>query len=285
MSITLKYLREQVREAIGMPAKQSKVRRLNFCEWVEAANPWIEPELWAACEFDEKLDSLIDRLKGATCYGGLDLSGKNDLTALTLVFPQDDGRFIALTWFWTPNDTILIREDRDRVPYATWRDQGFLEATPGRSIDYAFVAKKIGDAAALFALQELAYDRYRIDDLIRELGEAGIECHKDGEKGFGLRLVPHGQGFVDMAPAVDALETAVLNGQLAVHKNPVMTMCAANAVLTQDAAGNRKFDKRPGKSSGRIDGVVSLAMAMRRAAAAIVGVGPSVYETRGILMV
>ena len=66
-----------------------------------------------------------------------------------------------------------------------------------------------------------------------------------------------------MAPAVDLLETDVLNGTLKVEKNPVMTMCSANAVLTTDPAGSRKFDKRPGRSTGRIDGLVALAMAKR----------------------
>lgn len=42
--------------------------------------------------------------------------------------------------------------------------------------------------------------------------------------------------------------------------NPVLTMCAANAVATRDAAGNRKMDKS--KATGRIDGIVALAMAV-----------------------
>lgn len=281
VSITLKYLREQVREAKGMPAKQSKVRRLNFCEWVEAANPWIEQEAWESIEGEFDLESLA----GTDCYGGLDLSGKNDLTAFTITFPGDKLR--SFTWFWTPNDTILAREDRDRVPYALWRDQGFLEATPGKSIDYAFVAKKIGDIAAKFNIRELAFDRYRMPDLMNELSDANIEhfeATKDDEEDArtsGIRCVPFGQGFASMGPAVDTLETAVLNDVLLVQKNPVMTMCSANAVLVQDPAGNRKFDKRKGKSTGRIDGMISLAMSVHRAQNKP-EVKPSVYETRGI---
>ena len=45
--------------------------------------------------------------------------------------------------------------------------------------------------------------------------------------------------------------------------HPVLTMCALNAVVDQDPAGNRKMAKD--KSSGRIDGAVALAMALRRA--------------------
>jgi phage terminase large subunit-like protein len=36
-------------------------------------------------------------------------------------------------------------------------------------------------------------------------------------------------------------------------------MCAANAVAVSDPAGNRKLDKH--KATGRIDGLVALAMA------------------------
>jgi phage terminase large subunit-like protein len=41
--------------------------------------------------------------------------------------------------------------------------------------------------------------------------------------------------------------------------HPVLAMCAANAVAVHDPAGNRKLDK--GKATGRIDGLVALAMA------------------------
>ena len=40
-------------------------------------------------------------------------------------------------------------------------------------------------------------------------------------------------------------------------------MCAANAVTTKDPAGSRKLDKS--KATGRIDGMVALAMAIGRA--------------------
>jgi phage terminase large subunit-like protein len=45
-----------------------------------------------------------------------------------------------------------------------------------------------------------------------------------------------------------------------------MTWCAANSVVTRDAAGNRKLDKS--KATGRIDGMVAMAMALSGAASA-----------------
>ncbi|MGD9879014.1 MAG: terminase large subunit [Hyphomicrobiaceae bacterium] len=267
VSITEKYLREQVREAEGMPAKQSLVRRLNFCEWTESAAPAIERRAWLACI--DKFD--LEALAGLSCWGGLDLSGKNDLTALSLAFEKVKGKTRAATWFWSPEDGIRDREDRDGVPYLSWCQQGYMERTPGRSIDYRFAAQQLKRLSGLFDIQALAFDRWRIDDFLRACDDVGLEVWVEGKDkhGSGLRLVPHGQGFADMSPAVDALETAILNGELRVLDNPVMTMCAANAVYAFDPAGNRKFDKRPDRSYGRIDGMVSLAMAMRLAAKAM----------------
>jgi len=62
-----------------------------------------------------------------------------------------------------------------------------------------------------------------------------------------------------MSGAIDALESELLNQRLAHGNNPVLTMCAANAIVTKDAAGNRKLDKA--KVTGRIDGLVALTMA------------------------
>jgi len=62
-----------------------------------------------------------------------------------------------------------------------------------------------------------------------------------------------------MSPALDATETAFLNEQVRHGGHPVLTMCAANAVVVRDAAANRKLDKS--KSTGRIDGMQALAMA------------------------
>jgi len=63
-----------------------------------------------------------------------------------------------------------------------------------------------------------------------------------------------------MSPAVDKLEEYLLNENMAHGSHPVLTMCAANAVAVNDPAHNRKLDKM--KSTGRIDGVVALTMAL-----------------------
>jgi phage terminase large subunit-like protein len=145
------------------------------------------------------------------------------------------------------------------VDYRTWRGAGHLLSLPGRTIDPAVVAMKIAELSKSYRVLALAYDRWRIDALIKELDRLDVQTFK-GDEGDGLKLVDWGQGFASMAPAVDAFERSVLERKLVHPGNPVLTWNVANAVVTQDAAGNRKLDKS--KARFRIDGAVALAMAL-----------------------
>jgi phage terminase large subunit-like protein len=254
VTIQLDYLRKQVREALGMPAKASLVRRLNFCQWVDAANPAIDGDMWRSCEtdFDE------DELAGLECVGALDLSGTRDLTALARVYrPDHRGVIHAIVEFWTPADTLAERSARDRVPYDLWVRQGHVIATPGQSVDYAFVAQRLGDLQVERGLRRLAYDPYRIKYLEREIDAINV----------AIELLPHGQGYARSADSglwmphsVELLEEYIGKRRLLVRKNPALTFAAASAVHIADPKANRIYDKR--RSTGRIDGIVALAMAV-----------------------
>lgn len=265
-----RYLREQVAQARGMPSKESIVRRLNFCQWVESASPWISGEVWFGCE-DKEFDR--SELIGRRCWGGLDLGSTQDLTALVLQFEptDDDPVWRQLEWFWLPGDGLHDKADKDRVPYIAWRDAGHLEALPGRAVNKLAVIKRCAEIASLYDLQAINYDRWRIEDLL-------MLCDQEG---ISLPLVPFGQGFKDMAPAVDEYERRLLDRQVMHAGNPVMTWCAANAVVVSDPAGNRKVAKE--KATGRVDGIVAAIMASGASMSAVETT--SVYNERGIIVI
>ncbi|MFW6331495.1 MAG: terminase large subunit, partial [Gemmatimonadota bacterium] len=265
----VKYLEEQVREAKGMPAKESIVRRLNFCQWVDAASPWISGDLWRVCEV-EGLTLPADR----PVYAALDLSGTLDLTAMAVVSPDGEDGFDAEVMFWSPGETLREREAEDRVPYWVWKERGHLVAPPGPSVDYAVPAQTVAELYAAGNLVCLAFDPYMMKYFARELDRIGVPyrywegADKPASGRDGVLLVRHGQGYgggnaaasLWMPHSVNVLEEAVLHGRLRVRKNPVLTWNSASAVLETDAQGNRKWEKR--KSTGRIDGIVALSMAV-----------------------
>ncbi|WP_232788455.1 terminase large subunit [Macromonas nakdongensis] len=245
----MKYLREQVTEARGMPGKEALVRRLNFCQWTDAANPWISADVWLGVqrEFDWR------ELRGRRAWAGLDLSSTTDLTGLVLyVEPEAEGEPWRLVPFgWLPEEDLDRKEDKDRVPYTAWRAAGYLETTPGRAISKLAVLKRLVELGEFFDLQSVAYDRWRIEDLKALAADNDIALPE---------MVPYGQGYRDMSPAIEAFETALLNGDVVHPGNPVFTWCAANAVTVSDDAENRKLSKE--KATGRIDLMVAAVMAV-----------------------
>ena len=121
VSVTYSYIREEVAEAKGMPSKESSVRRLNFCQWTDADNPWITSDVWLPCCKNIQLTDY----ENEACYGGLDLSSKGDLTALSLVFPRENEKMHGFSWFWTPGDTLESKAKENKAPFQVWRDKGF----------------------------------------------------------------------------------------------------------------------------------------------------------------
>lgn len=236
-----------------LPAEEPKVRNLYLNQRVSPAATLIARRDWIGCKGDAAWED------GEKVYLGLDLSAKIDLCALVGVSVERGSR--ARAWFWKPGGWLEEHERRDRVPYGLWAREGFLDAVEGRSIHPRAVALRIAELHERFEIVGLAYDRWGMANLLREFDAIGLEARRDDEDGTdGLRLVPWGQGFKDMAPAVDALETAILHGELVHDGNPILTWNIGNAVAVMDPAGGRKLDKA--KARFRIDGAVALAMAL-----------------------
>ena len=249
-------VRRQAEDAKRMPSREAAYRNLILNQRVEARNPFVTRSVWEGC------GALPDDLAGKRVYGGLDLSSVSDLTALVLV--SDDGDVHPT--FWLPGDGLAEKSRTDRVPYDIWARDGWLETTPGRSIEYEFVAHYLRYVFDTCDVQALAFDRYNMRFLKPWLERVGFtEAELE-------RFIEFGQGFVSMSPALRELESMLLNKKLRHGNHPVLSMCAANATVVQDPSENRKFVKA--KASGRIDGMVALAMA--------VGVMPNQPDTQDL---
>lgn len=277
------YLREQVEDARGMPSKEATTRRLNFCEWTQATSPWISWDIWS--EAGERVP--MSMLRKRPCVGGLDLSSTTDLTAFVLLFypTYEDRHWRLLPYFWIPDFQLEERERRDKVPYSVWIKSRDLETTPGRAISKLHVLRRMQTICDYFDVRSIAFDRWRIEDLMQLMDEHGITLPP---------LVKFGQGFQSMGPAVDEFERRLLGITAAPDAeaseqtttetvetlrhdcNPVMTWCAGNAVITADGANNRKADKA--KATGRIDGVVAAIMATGISGSGAITSGTSIYD-------
>jgi phage terminase large subunit-like protein len=256
-------LRKLADKASRMPSFESAFRNLHLNQRVSALDQLFSLSTWEANGGEPDLDAFAE----GPVFGGLDLSGRQDLSALVLVAEGPAGTWNVWPHFWTPAATLRERATRDRAPYDLWAREGYLTPVPGVTIDYGFVAARLAELSSKCDLRVIKYDRWRIEELRAALAALGVD----------LPLEEAGQGYRDMAPALDALETAALQGAMRHGMHPVLTSAAANAIVVTDPAGNRKFEKA--KSSGRIDGVVALAMAMH---AALVNVRPA-FNPRALI--
>lgn len=245
----------QAESARRMPSREAAYRNLILNQRVEAKNPFVTRATWERC------GAMPDEIEGQRVYAGLDLSSVSDLTALVCVTEAGD---VAPT-FWLPGEGLEEKARNDRVPYDLWASQGYLQTTPGRTIEYEFIAHELRELFDRCDVRAVAFDRYNMRYLkpwLEKVGFTPTELE---------RFKEFGQGFASMSPALRELESAILGAKLKHGNHPVLSMCAANATVQQDPAENRKFVKS--RSSGRIDGMVALAMA--------VGVMPNQPEDLG----
>lgn len=257
-------VKEQAATAKRMPSREASFRNLILNQRVAHSDTFIGRSAWVACNGDVDLEVFRKRV----VWLGVDLSARNDLTAIAMVAEDSDRVWHVLCEFFAPEKNVVERAKRDRVPYDQWAKDGWITLTPGASVDYEIVAKRLIEICDLYDVAGVAFDRWRIDVLEKELERLKVE----------LPLAPFGQGFKDMSPALDTVEAVLTDERIRHGGNPVLTWCASNAVAVSDPAGNRKLDKK--KSTGRIDGIIGVTMAMGVAQSAPEQkpVGQSIYN-------
>ncbi|WP_240493900.1 terminase large subunit [Paracoccus sp. SM22M-07] len=270
VTITTPWLAAQVDQARKMPGKRNGIARLHFCEWTQAQTAAIRREAWLACRAAVDLEEMIAR--GYPCFGGLDLSQTRDFSALTLVWltdrTRDAERFLSHTWFWTPKDTLADRAAGDQAPYLDWARDGHIEAVPGERLKYAWLADAIARVNARFAPEVIGCDQYGLERLQEHLTDLGVtipaETHPQGFQKKVLEKdpqAPAGQQeiYLWMPDSINKLEAAIYEERIGIAENPLLDSMAASVVYAENRTGHRMFDKP--NAYGRIDGMVSLAMA------------------------
>lgn len=248
---SIEDLRKLHRKAETTPSFAPEFMNLNLNMRVEAAAPFVSRPIWEA-----NGDPPIEKPR-ARVYGGLDLSSVSDLTAAVLV-DADDGS--VFPYFWLPEHGLRERAKADKVKYDVYHDMGLLLTTPGKSIQYRFVAQELRRIFDKFDVQLFGFDRYLMSFLKEWLQK---EDPITGKALFSQaeldKFVDFGQGTASMTPALRDLEVKLLEGQLRHGNHPVLSMCFANAKVVGDS-GARKFDKKTAR--GRIDGAVATAIAI-----------------------
>jgi phage terminase large subunit-like protein len=271
VSVGWERLEERILEAKQTPTKQNQIKTKNLNIWTQAETRWITDEEWSLGNIAVNPVALKNR----KCYGGLDLSTSQDITAWVLCFPpeSDTERYKFLYRFFIPEENIIDRERRDRVPYQYWIEQGYVYSTPGNVIDYDFIEQQIEKDSGIYALQEIGYDPWNATEISNHLEAV-------------TTMVPIFQRYGSMAWPTRVFDERARGGRIAHGGNPVIRWMVSCTEVKSDRQSNiMPMKPRHGAYGKRIDGTVASIMALGRAVLAKEGDGKSVYEDRGIVAV
>tara|TARA_R100000734_G_C3313080_1_gene104314 strand:- start:249 stop:1802 length:1554 start_codon:yes stop_codon:yes gene_type:complete len=262
------YFAQQFNKANQIASYENTFKRLHLNIWTTNESKWINDEVWNDCNLGE---INVEDFKGRDCFGGLDLASTRDLTALTLVFPNDDGTFEVLPFFFVPESKVYEKKDSDGVDYLAWVNKGFMYMTEGNVVDYNFIQEKIYEICEMFNVVGIGFDRWNSSQLVINLTEEGVKMN------------PIGQGFASMSAPCKELEKLVYGKQINHGNHPVLNWNASNVQIQADAAGNIKFSKA--KSKSKIDGMVALVMALAQYMNQEEEDSGSVYQDKDILFI
>jgi len=215
-------------------------------------NKWIDMKDWQACAFHVDAKTLV----GKPCYLGMDLSAPHDIAALALCFPPQSSkeRYQFLFRFFMPLQIIMDRVEKDDIPYSSWIKKNIVINTPGDTIDYPYIMKKILEDAKSYEIREIAYDPWKAHEIIDRLEDKG------------LTMIHIQQTFSGMCSPTNIFRKEIQNRAIAHDGNPVMNWMISCAELKSDRQGNI-MPKKPNreKSEERIEGVMASIMALARA--------------------
>lgn len=269
-ALGITYPIENVRKLVVTAKEQISTalttKRLYFGIPIGVAGFWTSELAW------EESQGYVDesKMKGRKLHLGLDLSQKNDLTALSGCWEGE--KLQVKTWYWTREFEIADRSIADQIPYRDIEALGQVTITAGRVIDYSFVAKQIADFCEAHDVVQMAVDAAHLEKLMEEMAKQGF-AHwlyegPDEPEGVGLKIVKHKQGLhvsfdadhLCMPTSITQLEDHMLSGKIVIDSNKLTDRCASNTVVRTDAMANKMFDKNV--SRGRIDGMVTIAMSV-----------------------
>ena len=263
VSVSRDFLRRECKKAQEVPAYEGTFKRLYLNIRTEQEVRWIPMDPFDKCGDP---DLTLESFKGKTCVAGLDLAATQDLSALALIF-QEENEYYVFTKYWCPRDSAELRDRIDGIPYMTWAREGFLTLTPGNVTDYAFIREEIQDLRKRFEITQLNVDPHNAIQLMIELANEGVQAEQ------------FSQNYRQYNDPCKQFERAIMSGRLHHDANPVFRWNASCVSIDYDASGNIKPSRK--NRNEKIDGIVATIMAM----AACVDEHDSAYSERGPLWV
>ena len=256
--------------ALESPEKMRDFMTKTMNVWMnERAFGYMDMAKWGKCQVEEvEFDRLIEKNTNKTCYVGLDLSAKIDLTSATFEFIGKDDKYYVFSHSFMPSDMFHTKMKVDQVPYDLWERKGWLTVTEGGVVDYRAVKKWILDTCEErgWRIEEVCIDPWGATQLSSDLADDGVV------------VVEIRQGFTTLSEPTKDVRYMVYSDRVVHAENHLLTWAIGNTVTRANYNQCLMLDKE--KAKQRIDPAAALMNAHTRAM--VCAESGSVYEKRGM---
>lgn len=241
VTVTTKYIKEQVQQAINNPSDEVGVKTKTLNLWCDSSNVWLPDEY--ILRATKKVN--LEEFKDATCYIGVDLGATSDLTAVSFLVVAED-KYYFKTHYYLPESAL--KEKADKELYKYWKQQGYLTVTSGNVTDYDYITNDIMKYSEVLNIRAVGYDKYNATQWAIDATEKG------------LPLEEYSQSLGNFNKPTRELERLILSGKAVIDNNEINRFCFRNVTLKSDHNGNVKPNKQVDKK--KIDGTIAMIQAL-----------------------
>ena len=222
-TVSYKYLREQVQQAINEPSSEVSIKTKNFNCWCQSAKTWIPYE--KIVNVSKSFEYDIFNKEEEYAILGVDIAERSDLCVVTSLVEHDSKLYLKAHPFICQT---AYDNSPNKLLYRQWEKNGYLTLVPTESIDIDWVIKLVSDLNELIPIGVVGYDPYHAKQFC-------IACQKQG-----IPTQPVKQGIGSFAEPTSLLEHMILTEQVVIDDSPVTKWTFSNVLLKMDENENRK---------------------------------------------
>ncbi|EPY2275480.1 terminase large subunit [Clostridium sporogenes] len=215
-------------------------KNMNIFLETNELNKYIDMDYWKKCKAD-KID-----FKGKNVIVGIDLSVTTDLTAVSIMYKEDNIIYCKSHGF-LPEDSLDKR--RENIDYRKYEEAEYCDLHKGMTVNYTLVEEYIRNIESKYGctIETIVTDPTNAKEMIERL-----------EKDYDVLKLK--QTYTNLSPATKEFRKKVYDGQVKYEKNELLDWCMSNAITIPGKSDDEMLAKED-KNKQRIDMVAVLIFA------------------------
>jgi phage terminase large subunit-like protein len=245
ISVFEEAIHSRAEEAKFKPAALNEFLCKTLNIFVSANSAWIDRQYW-----DDSSSAEPRTGEPEAVFIGFDLAATRDLNAVCTLKRYGEDDYEAEFQFFLPEEGFNLIPKHYADIFRTAINSGILKLTEGNVMDDREVSNYIINQAGKYNVKEIGYDAYNAASLVARLNEEGLPVKKVGQ---GMAVLNNPSKYV---------EKLILQKAIKHNGNAFLGWQLGNCECYEDVNGNIKIRKNEADKSAKVDGIISLIIAM-----------------------